>query len=84
MFQFLNWSQLSVQIFPNPAGDYINVISSAAIAKISIADVTGRVLIQVENNSTTQLDISKLSTRVYFLNLQMENGELTSYKIIKQ
>ena len=84
MFQFLNWSQLSVQIFPNPAGDYINVISSAAIAKISIADVTGRVLIQVENNSTTQLDISKLSTGVYFLNLQMENGELTSYKIIKQ
>jgi len=74
----------STQVYPNPAGDYFNVVSSERLAKISVMDVTGRLLSEVNNNTQGKIDISNLSQGIYIVKLETENGAVSTHKINKK
>ncbi len=73
----------SVDIYPNPISDKINIESSKKLQLIEIFDISGKKLIGMSINSYMQVvDVSGLSSGVYLLKLQMENS-IVIEKIIK-
>ena len=78
----------SIQVFPNPAKDVINLRienEEKALFTITMKDVTGRNCLdvinqQVEGSINKTVDISKLSAGTYFLFVQKDQQQ-TVHKI---
>ncbi len=76
-----------IYIYPNPANDvvYLNNNSGELIESIKISDVTGRILIELNNqlNNTTAIDISSLTSGNYFIEIntgsKIESQKLTIF-----
>jgi hypothetical protein len=71
-------------IYPNPSFDviYISNNNSVAINSIEVSDINGRIIKNVEANSTT-FSVRELNTGVYFLKVTTADGVGTT-KFIKQ
>ena len=68
----------TINMFPNPSSDQLNIRSSQFISSISVADEMGRVVIQTSDlhNLEYQLNTSGLNTGVYIVRVYNEKGEL--------
>lgn len=67
----------SIQIYPSPATDVLNVLwSTATTADLSITDMSGKVLgrYSVDNNTSRTLDISTLAPGTYILSIRDASG----------
>ena len=76
-----------VKIFPNPARAVAYLeFQHAALHSISITDLNGRILMDLESeDKTVVLDIKMLNPGVYFVNIQDEmTGEMMNRKIVVQ
>ncbi len=75
----------TIQVFPNPASDLINIRSENEIKKIEIISPLAIVLeAQTVLNTTNVIaDISKLERGIYFLKVTFFNRESTLLKFIK-
>lgn len=73
-------------VYPNPSNGLVNLASknNTAINAIQITDLNGRVVRNINTNgvSETQVNISDLTTGMYFLNVQTDLGSGTT-KIVK-
>jgi hypothetical protein len=78
--------KFTISLYPNPAGDQLNVWVEGVDKKteIKVYNLMGKLVMQQENGNTlTQLNISKLSAGFYLL--KVNNGkEIRSAKFIKQ
>ena len=75
----------SLRIYPNPASDFINIEMLNTNLKdysFNITDLSGKVLIQSENSK--RIDISKLSSGIYFATMTVEDQKLTKKIIISK
>ncbi len=68
-----------VQVYPNPANDMITITSSS-IKKMSIVNMLGKVVMEQNIQGTSTIDISKLSSGIYFI--RTNDGYTT--KLVKQ
>ena len=74
----------SLQIYPNPAQDILNISSANSIKSIQLYDAQGRQLVtKLGNESLETLDISKYSAGIYFVSVATSQGKMTQ-KIIKK
>jgi hypothetical protein len=77
----------TINVFPNPANGHINVSMSAeSITDLSIADLSGRVLLQqkmVSENKSTQVDVSDLTKGLYIITAKGRKSVLVT-KFYKQ
>lgn len=74
----------SLQVYPNPAQDFLNVKSENLITSIQLYDSQGRLLnTKVANETSEVLDISKYSAGIYFVTVTTSVGKQTQ-KIIKK
>ena len=86
----INAKDARVNIYPNPAANYINVFADQSLKPKSIAvfNILGRQLSTQDikpNTLTTMLDINALSSGMYMLRIMDENGKtITSRKFTKQ
>jgi hypothetical protein len=66
-----------IEVYPNPAYDKINIKNTAniKIESISITDLKGQKILEFEKNKT-ELNLSGISTGIYLLMVNYENGEL--------
>lgn len=72
----------SMSIFPNPAEEKLHIISEGNIEKVEIFNQMGkRVLL---GNSQPILNISQLSTGIYFILISNSEGEILREKFIKK
>ena len=72
-----------LSIYPNPSSEYINVVSkNENLSRIVIADITGKILISLEQLDVEKqsINVSSLSEGIYFVNI---NNSVTK-KIIKK
>lgn len=78
-------SQTAISIYPNPANNVININSEKTITKISLTDLNGRTVNEMNYNHTTHavLDVSALAKGIYLMQVDNENGTVTK-KIIKK
>jgi hypothetical protein len=75
-------------VYPNPAGNFINVRVndySISSSQITITDITGKVVLQKKiavQNGLAVIDASSLSNGTYFIQLKTNNEWLTSKLVI--
>ena len=76
-----------VSVYPNPFQNFINIENknSAAIDKITIFNLLSQKVrtIYPDEIIDNEINVSNLDKGIYFLNLQFENGESVSQKIVK-
>jgi len=74
----------SISVFPNPTTGIVNIIAeNTKIEKISVFDISGKVLENNNNFAGTTLDLSWLNNGVYFIKIQTPL-EQTTHKVIIQ
>lgn len=74
-------SKIGVMTYPNPASDYVNIISNSNIEMVQIINVTGQVVYQTNVNAPhTKVQINNLEQGTYILNVKID-GQMVSKKI---
>jgi hypothetical protein len=72
------------RVFPNPAGDVINIESNEIIESIKIFNVFGQL---VQNEIVAQefstLDVNQLPEGLYIVQIEMKSSEIYTKKIMK-
>lgn len=75
----------SIQIFPNPALDYLNIMGlKTNFASIIVYDASGRVAstIDAKDQNEYTLNVSNLNFGVYFVKVSSDSGESQTFRII--
>ncbi len=76
----------ALEVYPNPASDYINIRNGSDIASVQMFDILGNEVlsknINVSNNF--QLNIANLKSGNYFLNIKDSKGTSFTQRIIKR
>ena len=72
----------SLAIFPNPVKDVLTINYDKAISQIDVYDVNGK-LVKTFTTVGNSINVSDLSSGVYMLNMQTEDG-LVVKKIVKE
>lgn len=75
-------SKTSLQVFPNPAKDILNVSNVAANASYEIFNAAGQIVLK-GNVATGKVAVNKLSKGVYFINVD-NSGTTVKAKFIKE
>jgi len=71
----------SLNIFPNPAQDYISV--SEEFNSLKIYNVSGSLVMDIQQNQN-QINVSDLSSGVYFIQMNTTDGQLKQSKFLKK
>ncbi|CAM4279381.1 T9SS type A sorting domain-containing protein [Flavobacterium terrigena] len=79
-----NFSNESIKMYPNPTTSILNLDLSNEITvnEVKIIDITGKTVIQQDQNFT-QIDVEKLTTGLYIIEVYSESEKFTS-KFIKK
>lgn len=67
-------------IYPNPASDYITIVSKE-VREVSIVDFNGRTVLKTSGN---KIHVGALSKGVYIVHMTLSNGKSVSKRIIKK
>ncbi len=80
--------ELMVSVFPNPTNDIITFgkpYSGQMITNISVIDLEGRTLEQLEvNNEVASLDLTKFGVGIYLVQTQLLDGTTVMTRVIKE
>ena len=72
----------NLQVFPNPAKDFVNIRHDKAIREVKIYDLTGKVVIKENyNNNQIKIDLNNLKEGMYIIQVTAEN-QVFSLKLI--
>jgi hypothetical protein len=71
----------TVNIFPNPAKDVLNIRSNAPVKEIRIADINGRIVYKKAFNE--KVDLSGFGNGIYLLTCITGSGEKVSQTFVK-
>lgn len=77
----------SISVTPNPFLDMISIKSTKSFAEsdnLQIVDLYGRVVSSKRNIVDGEVDLSHLSSGVYFIQITNNQGEVGVHKIVKQ
>jgi len=74
-------SDVEIALFPNPASEFLNIQSTVEFTDISILNLKGELSKSTSYSET--IDISSLSSGIYFIRLQAEKGVVIK-KFIKE
>ncbi|MFN3343989.1 MAG: T9SS type A sorting domain-containing protein, partial [Flavobacteriales bacterium] len=70
-------------LYPNPAADYVIIEGSSSIQSITIMDLSGKVISnQVFNALNSRLDLSTVSSGIYFIEVITANGNQAVRKLV--
>jgi hypothetical protein len=72
---------LDFSVYPVPAKDYINIVSESTIIKKSIFNILGQTVI--EKGLESKINISSLTSGVYYLKVVDENGNIAVGNFVK-
>ena len=73
-----------LNVFPNPASDFVTVSSSVEITNIMLFSISGKLLKSIPINSKTkEIDVGFLSSGNYFISAILKDKTITERLIIK-
>lgn len=75
----INNDNTLINIFPNPASDYINIETDKKIENVEIFTITGQL---IKSSKEKKVDVSSLTKGTYIIKIHTSEGTRT-YKIIK-
>jgi len=74
---------LDFSFYPNPVNDELNIVSNSDVKNISITNVSGQKVININSNSK-KINTSTLTSGTYFVKVTLSNGQIETFKIIKK
>ena len=77
-----NVPMVSLDVYPNPVNDVLNVSCSEVISSLEVLDMAGRTVVSMNGNNSS-IDTKALSAGVYMLRVVTENG-VSSQKFVKE
>lgn len=83
----INFSKSKISIYPNPTKNILNfsLENNIRLKSITINDITGKSIMNFNSNIEQKtLDVSSLSSGVYFVTFSDDNGSSITKKFIKQ
>jgi hypothetical protein len=72
---------LNVTVYPNPVVD--NVIVKGERGDLILTDLNGNVILKERHDELTSLDLAHLTSGVYLLTIENENGQTATRKLIR-
>ncbi|MDG1222373.1 MAG: T9SS type A sorting domain-containing protein, partial [Polaribacter sp.] len=72
----------SLKLYPNPATDKIHISSKMPISGLALYDVYGKLIFTKENN-TKSIDVSRLNSGVYFLEVSSSTQKAVKKVMVK-
>ncbi len=75
-----NLQNIQILVSPNPTNGIINVKTQEQIEKITILNITGKIILETTN---TEINLSKQKTGTYFIKIETENGILTEKIVVE-
>jgi hypothetical protein len=76
------FSKAKINIFPNPAGDLLNISSDFNLVKVILQNHFGQIVLEEEvQSASVQLNTSGLPGGVYFVTI-VQNGRRSVHKIV--
>jgi len=72
----------SIQLYPNPVSNLLNINSNEKVTKIEIFSISGQIITQLNGNSSS-IDLSNLSGGNYLIKIHTQNGVLTKLIVKK-
>jgi len=74
-----------IKLFPNPANNVLNIVTSDQISQVKVMDLLGNVvMIQSENSSSIQLSTHSLSSGIYMVEIATQKGNYLRKLTIKK
>lgn len=74
-----------VSVWPNPASSTVTISSSEKISSVIMVDVTGRIVLErIVNSEECTVDVSVLSSGVYFVAVRQEKGDVSVVKLVRE
>ncbi len=61
-----------IYLYPNPAENYVEIVSENPLKRVEIYSITGRLMITSQNSDTT-IDIEELPSGIYFVRIATNN-----------
>jgi len=75
-------SPVVANVFPNPAHEYLKVVADRTIDNIYLMNIVGQKVAEKSVNGTsTQLNLSGITSGVYFLRIEC-NGQVSTQKVL--
>jgi len=74
------FNKVDYYLYPNPASNFITLVTENAIENISVVDIMGK---EIWKGTTKTIDVSGFQNGIYFLKIKFENFEVLTEKIIK-
>ncbi|MFB6343853.1 T9SS type A sorting domain-containing protein [Saccharicrinis sp. FJH62] len=74
----------SIQIYPNPAGDYLSISAPDNILSLSVVNLSGQQIIEETRINNQSLDIRALPSGYYLLNITTKDGDNIIMPFIKK
>ncbi len=72
---------LGIDLYPNPANNYLKISSNTLINSLSIIDLLGKNVFTIDNVLNEEINISELNAGIYFVKIWV-NDKLLTKKII--
>ena len=74
----------NVIVYPNPAKDQLTIAAGMKMDRIEFVTVTGQTMFtQIVNNNTTNIQLSGVSSGMYFVKIYAESGIVVKQVIVK-
>jgi hypothetical protein len=74
---------ISIKIYPNPAKNWLNIESEEEIRSIRLYDILGEEVLKLEiGNLERQVDVSRLQSGIYYVNVTTVGGEYKDKVVI--
>ena len=75
-----------LKVYPNPVSGMLHIQlpdAEKGIARITVCDLLGKVMLQKENLSQPELEVSALPAGMYLLQVRTSDGKMMTAKFVK-
>ncbi len=74
-----------INIYPNPVTNYLNVSLKENCKMVKIFDIVGNMkYVSTEESNQYEIDFSRFNNGLYFVNIEMTNGQINTFKVLKK
>ena len=74
-------AEVMFTVYPNPAKDYVNIVSNAQSFEYQIINSLGQVVLSGNSNAGSQVSLSEINNGVYFLRVYAD-GNISIQKLV--